>query len=223
MAIWIDPPRWPAHGTVWSHLISDRSHHELHEFATQAGLPRRGFDADHYDVPGGRIPALIAAGARATTSKDLLRRLADAGLRVPKRKGERLLATEPVELTGGPGRRELIASRVETSAPVSYLLLRTDSHLMVAADGTIPIARAVGELPTAAPVGYERLRPLRAGRGWPVRGFLGAHACPQTSAPTQTPPPTHALAPGAHWLPLGQARQRWGGESWWRLVDGLGA
>ncbi|MGO2004190.1 DUF4031 domain-containing protein, partial [Arthrobacter rhombi] len=33
MAILIDPPLWPAHGTVFSHLVSDVSVEELHAFA----------------------------------------------------------------------------------------------------------------------------------------------------------------------------------------------
>ena len=36
MSIYIDPPVWPAHGTVFSHLISDVSLAELHEFAAAA-------------------------------------------------------------------------------------------------------------------------------------------------------------------------------------------
>lgn len=34
MAILIDPPLWPAHGTLWSHLITDTELAELHAFAT---------------------------------------------------------------------------------------------------------------------------------------------------------------------------------------------
>ncbi|MGI8415272.1 MAG: DUF4031 domain-containing protein, partial [Nakamurella sp.] len=51
MSVLIDPPRWPAHGRVWSHLVSDASLDELHAFAGTAGIPERGFDRDHYDVP----------------------------------------------------------------------------------------------------------------------------------------------------------------------------
>ena len=51
MSIYIDPPTWPAHGTVFSHLISDVSLAELHEFAAAAGISERAFDRDHYDVP----------------------------------------------------------------------------------------------------------------------------------------------------------------------------
>ncbi len=51
MTLMIDPPLWPAHGRRWSHLISDTSFAELHTFARALGIPERGFDGDHYDVP----------------------------------------------------------------------------------------------------------------------------------------------------------------------------
>jgi hypothetical protein len=51
MAILIDDPRWPAHGRLWAHLVSDSDLDELHAFAAANGIPRRGFDRDHYDVP----------------------------------------------------------------------------------------------------------------------------------------------------------------------------
>lgn len=85
MAILIDPPMWPAHGTVFSHLVSDSSLDELHEFAQDAGLPHRAFDRDHYDVPLARYDDLVARGAEAVSATDLVRRLVRSGLRVPAR------------------------------------------------------------------------------------------------------------------------------------------
>ena len=85
MTVLIDPPRWPAHGRLWSHLVSDHSYAELHEFAATNGVPDRGFDHDHYDVPEERYHGLIAAGAVPVDARQLLRRLTDAGLRQPKR------------------------------------------------------------------------------------------------------------------------------------------
>lgn len=85
MAILLDPPRWPAHGTDFGHLVSDTSLDELHAFARAAGLHPRAFDHDHYDVPVARYPALIDAGAIPVTSGELMRRLVDAGLRVRPR------------------------------------------------------------------------------------------------------------------------------------------
>lgn len=92
MTLWIDPPRWPAHGRLWSHLISDASLEELHEFAAAQGIPRRGFEGDHYDVPQERYAAIVAAGAREASGPDLLRHLQASGLRLRKRKGEKGIA-----------------------------------------------------------------------------------------------------------------------------------
>lgn len=81
MGLWIDPPAWPAHGRLWSHLISDASYDELHDFAAVNGIPRRGFERDHYDVPEQSQPALVDGGARLVSSRELVRRLTEAGLR----------------------------------------------------------------------------------------------------------------------------------------------
>lgn len=84
MTVYIDPPDWPGHGRMWSHLVSDVSFDELHAFAAAVGCPRRAFDGDHYDVPSTRYADAVAAGAREVGSKELLRRLTQAGLRRPK-------------------------------------------------------------------------------------------------------------------------------------------
>ncbi|MEU4361838.1 DUF4031 domain-containing protein [Promicromonospora sp. NPDC023987] len=82
MTLFIDPPAWPAHGTLFSHLVSDGSLQELRLFARAAGVPDRAFDLDHYDVPAERFDGLVAAGAVAVEGGDLARRLAGSGLRV---------------------------------------------------------------------------------------------------------------------------------------------
>jgi hypothetical protein len=82
MTILVDPPKWPAHGRLWGHLVSDVSLDELHAFARALGIPERGFDRDHYDLPEERLDAAIAAGAELVTSAELVRRLTGAGLRV---------------------------------------------------------------------------------------------------------------------------------------------
>ena len=89
MAILIDDPRWPAHGRLWSHLISDSDLDELHAFAASAGIPRRGFDLDHYDVPEDAYDRLIQAGARPVDGHQLVRALLASGLRVPARERRR--------------------------------------------------------------------------------------------------------------------------------------
>ncbi len=85
MVVLVDEARWPAHGRHWAHLVSDTSLEELHAFARAAGLPPRGFDHDHYDVPDTQVPQLVAAGAQPVGSRELLRRLVASGLRVPAR------------------------------------------------------------------------------------------------------------------------------------------
>jgi len=85
VSIFIDPPVWPAHGTVFSHLISDTSLAELHDFAAKTGISPRAFDADHYDVPAYRYEGLVRAGAREVSGSRLTRILIDSGLRVPLR------------------------------------------------------------------------------------------------------------------------------------------
>ena len=82
MAVLIDEPIWWFRGRRWSHLVSDVSYEELHGFAQEAGIPRRGFQGDHYDVPEEYFDELIAAGASLTSSRELLRRLRGAGLRL---------------------------------------------------------------------------------------------------------------------------------------------
>ncbi|MEU9855728.1 DUF4031 domain-containing protein [Streptomyces sp. NPDC047974] len=84
MTLYIDPPIWPGHGRMWSHLVSDASFEELHAFAAALGAPARGFDRDHYDIPADWYDRTVAAGALPVGSKELLRRLTEAGLRRPK-------------------------------------------------------------------------------------------------------------------------------------------
>lgn len=83
MSIYIDPPVWPAHGTVFSHLISDVSLAELHEFAEAAGISERAFDRDHYDVPAHLYDELVQAGAIELSGAELTRLLIASGLRIP--------------------------------------------------------------------------------------------------------------------------------------------
>ena len=85
MAVLVDPPLWPRHGRLWSHLVSDTSLEELHAFAAAAGIPRRGFDLDHYDVPDEQHDRLVELGAEAVGTRELVRRLRASGLRVRAR------------------------------------------------------------------------------------------------------------------------------------------
>ncbi|WP_228974220.1 DUF4031 domain-containing protein [Streptomyces sp. DH12] len=84
MTLYIDPPTWPGHGRMWSHLISDTSFDELHAAAAAIGAPPRAFDGDHYDIPAHRYGDAVAAGAVEVGSKEIVRLLRAAGLRRPK-------------------------------------------------------------------------------------------------------------------------------------------
>jgi len=94
----IDPPNSAGHGRLWSHLASDTSYDELHRFASLLGIPRRGFDRDHYDIPAERYDEVVAAGATPVSSREIVVRLSGAGLRrrkpvtlAPRRPGSPLL------------------------------------------------------------------------------------------------------------------------------------
>ena len=106
MTLLIDPPNSPGHGRLWSHLASDSSYAELHRFTQSLGIPQRGFDRDHYDIPAERYDAVVAAGALPVTSRELIARLLAAGLRRrkaealgPKKPGRSLI--RPVRLRAG--------------------------------------------------------------------------------------------------------------------------
>ncbi|MYQ44595.1 DUF4031 domain-containing protein [Streptomyces sp. SID4985] len=90
MTVYIDPPTWPGHGRMWSHLVSDESYDELHDFAAGLGVPRRAFERDHYDLPSHRYADAVAAGAVEVRSREIVRLLLAAGLRRRKASGSRL-------------------------------------------------------------------------------------------------------------------------------------
>jgi hypothetical protein len=81
VTILIDEARWWWRGKKWCHLVSDSSYDELHDFADRTGIPRRGSRAITTTSRG--VPAeLIAAGAEEVESRELVRRLRSAGLRL---------------------------------------------------------------------------------------------------------------------------------------------
>lgn len=85
MTVLIDPPHAAGHGRWWSHLASDESLEELHTFARAAGVPARGFERDHYDVPADFVERMVQLGAEPVSSRELVARLTRAGLRRRKR------------------------------------------------------------------------------------------------------------------------------------------
>ena len=86
MTVLIDSPVWAWRGRLWSHLVSDVSYDELHEFvARELGIPRRAFQGDHYDIPEDLYDVAVEAGAQPVGARELLSRLRAAGLRRKKR------------------------------------------------------------------------------------------------------------------------------------------
>jgi hypothetical protein len=82
VTVLVDEPRWWWRGRRWCHLVSDTELDELHDFAGGLGIPRRAFQGDHYDIPEEHRDAVVAAGAVEVGSRELVRRLRSAGLRV---------------------------------------------------------------------------------------------------------------------------------------------
>ncbi|WP_114905713.1 DUF4031 domain-containing protein [Ornithinimicrobium murale] len=185
--ILIDPPTWPAHGHLWSHVISDTSLEELHAFAREAGIPQRSFEGDHYDVPDERHSEVVAAGAVPVGNRELARVLSASGLRFRKRKGERPLArvVDGLAAIGGPHVLDVVGSPHEppATAGASVVLVADPSDWMVLVrsngrevwtppggkreEGEAPREAAVREIAEETglrldparlvPVGYERI------------------------------------------------------------------
>lgn len=63
-------------------MVSDESLDELHAFARELGIPLRGFHGDHYDLPEHIREIALQRGAQAVRSRDIVRALSAAGLRL---------------------------------------------------------------------------------------------------------------------------------------------
>jgi hypothetical protein len=81
-------------------MISDLSYEELHVFAARIGIPRRGFERDHYDVISERYALAVAAGAQPVRSREIVTLLTAAGLR--RRRRSRLAAPPDWQADEGP-------------------------------------------------------------------------------------------------------------------------
>ena len=81
----MDPAVWPFRGERWSHLVSDVSYDELHDFAARLGVPRVAFQGDHYDISARLHDRAVELGAQQVPARELLRRLVAAGLRRRRR------------------------------------------------------------------------------------------------------------------------------------------
>ncbi|MGB3829923.1 MAG: DUF4031 domain-containing protein [Ornithinimicrobium sp.] len=249
MAIWVDPAVWPAHGRVWSHVISDLSLTELHAFAGRAGIPARSFEGDHYDVPAERLDEVIAAGATLISGRDLARRLAMSGLRFRKRKGERPLGryADALVAVGGPHTLDIIASPLEplATAGAAVLLVSDGTHMVLVRNDSRPgwappggkrdegetvreaaareLTEETGLVFDAAelrPVGYERIT-ISAGR---ARGMWseGPNYIAVFATPVRARRPVATQAADvleARWFTFDEAFARCGGEPWWLVVQ----
>lgn len=90
MAVLIDDPLWWWRGRRWCHLVSDTSLDELHAFAAERDIPRRSFQGDHYDIPEEYREEMVRSGAVEVGSRELVRRLRAAGLRLtPEQRRQR--------------------------------------------------------------------------------------------------------------------------------------
>lgn len=67
---------------MWCHMVSDTSIEELKAFAHQLGVPSKGFQGDHVDLPDHMRELAIAQGAREVTSRELVEALYQAGIRL---------------------------------------------------------------------------------------------------------------------------------------------
>ncbi len=249
VTIWVDPAVWPAHGHLWSHVISDLSLAELHDFAQRAGIPSRSFEGDHYDVPAQRLDDVIAAGATATSGRDGARRLAMSGLRFRKRKGERPLGRfeDALVAVGGPHTLDIIASPLEPlpTAGAAVLLVSDATHMVLVRNGSRPgwappggkrddgetvreaaareLLEETGlrfEAPTLKPVGYERISIAPGESHSPWTD--GPNYIAVFATPVRPQEPVATQAPDvleARWFTFADAARQCGHEPWWLVVQ----
>ena len=79
MTIFIDDTKWKKSATgrtSYSHMVSDVSLSELHEFATKNGIKRHFFhnaNVKHYDIKNEEIQRVLNAGAFLVSSRELIK------------------------------------------------------------------------------------------------------------------------------------------------------
>jgi hypothetical protein len=243
VTIWIDPPAWPAHGRLWSHLVSDTSYDELHVFAAAQGIPRRGFEGDHYDVPQERYAALVAAGATPVDGREVVRILQRSGLRIQKRRHERVVRAVPGAPWLPPGSRaDVIASR-QVEAPANTVVVRlalrrgSDLFAVERADGGADLpSRLVGDASPVQALGElmgELMGELVGAATALTPSLLGyvRNTVPTPDADYPWPAPkacfavfadslgTTPPATSGRWLDPHAARGELGHRHWWPLLD----
>jgi hypothetical protein len=235
----IDPPLWSAHGRLWSHLVSDSSLEELHEFAARLGIPRRAFEGDHYDVPEERYAQCVALGAVESAPRDVVRALQRSGLRAQKRKHEKVIHQYLDAPWLPPGSRaDVVASR-QDDAPAQTVVVRlavirrddsgadrlfvTDRRDRAGRHHDLPFAR-VGD---RSPEEEARRLAHRYGSGdLTLRGYV-RNTVPAPTPDYPWPAPracfavwtvrTTAVPLEGHWPDHARAARELGGRHWWPL------
>ncbi|RYP86042.1 DUF4031 domain-containing protein [Nocardioides guangzhouensis] len=184
MTVLIDPPNAAGHGRLWSHLASDTSYDELHAFARGLGVPERGFDRDHYDVPAEWYDRVVAAGALPVSSRELISRLRHAGLR--RRKSEALRPRRPGRSLLRPRalRRGDVVALVAPAGPADGERVEAGAALLAswglevrpaAEPGTAPYPWLVDHDEARAEALADAWRDPEVAAVWCVRGGFGAH------------------------------------------------
>ena len=88
MTLLIDPPAWGAHGRLWSHLISDTSLAELHDFAGRSASRVGRSRATITTSPRSGMPRCCARGPLPSPG-DLLAALSRFWTEVPETQGDK--------------------------------------------------------------------------------------------------------------------------------------
>lgn len=196
MTVYADTPRWPRHGMLWGHLISDTSLEELHAAAARAGLPPRSFDLDHYDWPDSAQDSLAQAGVRFVADGELTRILIRSGLRVKLRDRPAARARRSAEHAAALGLRrvprDLIVGLIGhvdplPEHPAAFRLTRDAPHGPTRLETHGAAGRRAAEQLLA------ELDALARARG--EEGFVGQVMDAPTPTPTP-PPPTQAAPAG---------------------------
>ncbi len=139
--ILIDAPRWPAHGTVFAHLVSDTAYEELHDFASRYGIPPHAFDGDHYDIPKARHAAMVSVGATVVSWSEMISRLNRSGLRLRKRRGDKGLVRYVGRAIGEGSEADI--DLVATDRPVSDHEAGAAATVVRDAEGAFLVVRSI--------------------------------------------------------------------------------
>jgi hypothetical protein len=178
MTILVDQARWPWRDTYWCHLVSDSDLAELHEFAGRLGCRRVGFQGDHYDIDVVTRDRAIELGAIELDSRELVRRMKAAGLRL-----------RPSQFT----KWSLVTRGENGSTLPDEFVSATIEHLVDEADGYFVLARDRADgTSTRAVIVYGNVSIAMLAED-PDRGqFFRIDIDGNWSAEVFTPPPTSA-------------------------------